>query len=158
MKKEKNRLTPKEVMQLRYMDVSNLHPSVIFAYDIFLFAIFTNGMTGSDLFNLTKDNIKGDRLAYTSKATGKEETVTWNSYLQGIVDKYSRPDTPYLFPIITSKDPKEQWRQHDAAIHSINRNLKKVGKMLGLSFPLTLTVAHHTWQSMTKGLNVVDLL
>ena len=112
-------------MQLRYMDVSNLHPSVIFAYDIFLFAIFTNGMTGSDLFNLTKDNIKGDRLAYTSKATGKEETVIWNSYLQEVVDKYSRPNTPYLFPIITPKDPKEQWRQHDAAIHNINRNLKR---------------------------------
>ena len=42
VKKEKNRLTPKEVIQLRYMDVSNLHSSVIFARDIFLFAIFTN--------------------------------------------------------------------------------------------------------------------
>ena len=31
-------------------------------------------MTGSDLFYLTKDNIKGDRLTYISKATGKEET------------------------------------------------------------------------------------
>ena len=115
-------------------------------------------MTGGDLFYLTKDNIKDDHLTYTSKATGKEETVIWNHYLQEIVDKYSRPDTPYLFPIITSKDPKEQWRQHEAAIHSINRNLKKVGQMLGLSFPLTLTVAHHTWKSMKKGLNVVDLL
>lgn len=158
VKKEKNKLTPKEVIQLRYMDVSNLHPSAIFARDLFLFAVFTNGMTGSDLFYLTKDNIKGDHLTYTSKATGKEETVIWNPYLQEIVDKYSRHDTPYLFPIITSKDPKEQWRQHDTAIHNINRNLKKVGQMIDLSFPLTLTVAHHTWKSMTKGLNVVDLL
>ena len=124
----------------------------------FLFAVFTNGMTGSDLFYLTKDNIKGDQLIYTSKATGKEETVVWNPYLQEIINKYSRPDTPYLFPVITSKDPKEQWRQHDAAIHNINRNLKKVGQILGLSFPLTLTVAHHTWKSMSNGLNVVDLL
>ena len=158
MKKEKNRLTPKEVIQLRYMDVSNLHPSVIFARDLFLFAVFTNGMTGSDLFYLTKDNIKEDRLTYMSKATGKKEAVIWNSYLQEIVDKYSRPDTPYLFPIITSKATKEQWRQHNTAIHTINRNLKKVGQMLGLPFPLTLTVAHHTWKSMTNGLNVVDLL
>ena len=158
VKKKKNKLTPKEVIKLRYMDVSNLHPSVIFARDLFLFAIFANGMTGGDLFYLTKDNIKGDRLTYTSKAISKEETVIWNPYLQGIVDKYSNPDTPYLFPVITSKDPKEQWRQHDAAIHTINRNLKKVGQILGLSFPLTLTVAHHTWKSMNKGLNVVDLL
>lgn len=143
---------------MRYMDVSNLHPSVIFARDLFLFAIFTNGMTGSDLFYLTKDNIKGNYLTYTFKVTGKKETVTWKSYLQEIVDKYSRPGTPYLFPVITSKDPKEQWRQHDAAIHNINRNMKKVGQIIGLSFPLTFTVAHHTWKSMTNGLNVVDLL
>lgn len=158
VKKKKNKLTPKEVIQLRYMDVSNLHPSVIFARDLFLFAVFTNGMTGSDLFYLTKDNIKEENLTYKSKATGKKEIVIRNPYLQEIVDKYSLPDTQYLFPIITSKDPKEQWRQHDAAIHNINRNLKKFGQMLGLPFPLTLTATHHTWKSMTNELNVVDLL
>ena len=93
-------------------------------------------MTGSDLFYLTKDNIKGDCLTYTSKATCKEEIVIWNSYLQGFIDKYSRLDTQYLFLIITSKDPKEQRREHDTAIHTINRNLKKVGQIIGLSFPL----------------------
>ena len=158
VKKNKNGLTLDEVRRLQRLDLSGSHPSLSFARDLFLFAIFTNGMTGSDLFYLTKDNIKGDQLIYTSKATGKEETVTWNHYLQEIVDKYSRPDTPYLFPVITSNDPKEQWKQHDAAIHTINRNLKKVGQIIGFSFPLTLTVAHHTWKSITKGLNVVDLL
>ena len=88
VKKEKNWLTPKEVVQLRYMGVSNLYPFVIFACDIFLFAIFTNGMTSNDLFYLTKDNIKDNHLTYISKATGKKETVIWNSYLQETVDKY----------------------------------------------------------------------
>ena len=157
-KKDKKGLELDDVRRLHDLDLSDQNRSVAFARDIFLFAVFTNGMTGSDLFYLTKDNIKGDRLTYTSKVTGKEETVIWNSYLQEIVDKYSRPDTPYLFSVITSKGPKEQWRQHDTAIHNINRNLKRVGQMLGLSFPLTLTVAHHTWKSITKGLNVVDLL
>ena len=115
-------------------------------------------MTGSDLFYLTKDNIKGDHLTYISKVAGKEETVIWNSYLQEIVDKYSRPDTPYLFPVITSKDPKEQWRQHDAAIHTINRNLKKAGEMAGLSFPLTLTAARHSWESLVEGVKISELV
>lgn len=156
VKKVKNRLTPKEVIQLRYMDVSRLHPSVIFARDLFLFSIFTHGMTGRDMFYLKKNDIKGDCLTYTSKNTGKEETVRWNPYLQSIVDKYSRPGTPYLFPIITSKDPEKQWRQHDAALHSINRNLKKVGQMLGLPFPLTLTVARHSWESLEQELKISD--
>lgn len=157
-KKEKNRLTPKEVIQLRYLDVNGLHPSVAFARDLFLFAVFTKGMTGNDLFYLTKDNIRDNRLTYLSKATGKEETVPWNTFLQDIVDIYAQPDTPYLFPVITAEDPKEQWRQHDAAIHTINRNLKKAGRLIGLSFPLTLTVARHSWESLTQGLKIGDLL
>lgn len=158
IKKDRNRLTPKEVIRLRYLDVSGLRPSVAFARDLFLFAVFTKGMTGRDLFYLTKDNIRGDRLTYTSKVTEKEETVRWNTYLQETVDRYARPDTPYLFPIITAEDPKEQWRQHDAAIHTLNRNLKKVGQMIGLSFPLTLTAARHSWESLVEGIQISELL
>ena len=158
VKKEKRRLTPKEVIQLRYLDVSSLHPSVAFARDLFLFAVFTKGMTGGDLFYLTKTNIGNGRLTYLSKATGKEETAPWNTFLQEIVDRYAQPDTPYLFPIITAKAPKEQWRQHDAAIHTLNRNLKKVGQMIGLSFPLTLTVARHSWESLVEGIKISELL
>ena len=158
IKKEKNRLTPKEVMQLRYMDVSGLHPSALFARDIFLFAVFTKGMTGRDIFYLTKDNITNDRLTYVSKVTGREETVRWNPFLQKIVDKYARPDTPYLFPVITAEAPKEQWRQHDAAIHTINRNLKKVGQLIGLSFPLSMTVARHSWENLIQSVKISELI
>ncbi len=157
-RKDRNRLTPQEVMQLRYMDVSSLRPSALFARDIFLFAIFTNGMTGRDIFYLKKDNIKGGRLTYISKVTGKKESVSWNSFLQKIVDKYAQPGTPYLFPIITAENPQEQWRQHDAAIHSINWNLRKIGRTLGLSFSLNLTVARYSWESLAQGVKISDLI
>ena len=158
VKKEKKRLTPKEVLQIRYMDVSALHPSVVFARDLFLFAVFTKGMTGGDLFYLPKDCIKDGRLTYISRLTDQQETVFWNAFLQEIVDKYACPDTPYLFPIITATDPAEQWRQHNAAIHTLNRNLKKVGQLIGLSFPLTLTVARHSWENLAQGVRICDLL
>lgn len=158
VKKEKKRLTPREVLQIRYMDVSRLHPSVVFARDLFLFAVFTKGMTGGDLFYLPKDCIKDGCLTYISRLTDQQETVSWNSFLQEIVDKHARPDTPYLFPIITATDPAEQWRQHNAAIHTLNRNLKKVGQLIGLSFPLTLTVARHSWENLTHGVKISELL
>lgn len=148
--KDRNRLTPKEVMRLRYMDTSGLRPSALFARDLFLFAVLTKGMTGRDMFYLTKNNLKDGALTYTSKVNGKQETVRWNGFLQEIVDKYAQPDTPYLFPVITSEEPKEQWRQHNAAIHTINWNLRKIGKTFGLSFPLNLTVARHSWESLEK--------
>ncbi|MDM8153994.1 site-specific integrase [Bacteroides gallinaceum] len=148
--KDRNRLTPEEVMRLRYMDTSGLRPSALFARDLFLFAVLTKGMTGRDMFYLTKSNLKDGVLTYTSKVNGKQETVRWNGFLQEIVDKYAQPDTPYLFPVITSEEPKEQWRQHNAAIHTINWNLRKIGKTFGLSFPLNLTVARHSWESLEK--------
>ena len=148
--KDRNRLTPEEVMRLRYMDTSGLRPSALFARDLFLFAVLTKGMTGRDMFYLTKNNLKDGALTYTSKVNGKQETVRWNGFLQEIVDKYAQPDTPYLFPVITSEEPKEQWRQHNAAIHTINWNLRKIGKTFGLSFPLNLTVARHSWESLEK--------
>ena len=148
--KDRNRLTPKEVMRLRYMDTSGLRPSALFARDLFLFAVLTKGMTGRDMFYLTKNNLKDGVLTYTSKVNGKQETVRWNGFLQEIVDKYAQPDTPYLFSVITSEEPKEQWRQHNAAIHTINWNLRKIGKTFGLSFPLNLTVARHSWESLEK--------
>lgn len=148
--KDRNRLTPEEVMRLRYMDTSGLRPSALFARDLFLFAVLTKGMTGRDMFYLTKNNLKDGILTYTSKVNGKQETVRWNGFLQEIVDKYAQPDTPYLFPVITSEEPKEQWRQHNAAIHTINWNLRKIGKTFGLSFPLNLTVARHSWESLEK--------
>ena len=157
-KKDKNRLTPKDVMRLCYMDTSGLRSSALFARDLFLFAVFTKGMTGRDMFYLTKDNLKDGILTYTSKLNGKEETVCWNGFLQEIVDKYAQPDTPYLFPVITAEDPKEQWRQHNAAIHNINWNLKKIGKTLGLPFPLNLNVARHSWESLTQGVQISELL
>lgn len=158
VKKDRNRLTPKDVIRLRYMDVSGLSRSAVFARDMFLFALLAHGMSGSDLFYLTASDIRDGILTYTSKATGKTENVPLGTYLQSIIDRYSRPDTLYLFPIITSEDPQEQWRQHDAAIHTINRNLKKVGRQTGLSFPLNMTVARHSWESMTQEVNINELI
>ena len=157
-KKERNRLTPREVVRLRYMDTGALSPSALFARDVFLFSVVTRGMTGGDIFRLTADSIKGGTLSYTSSLTGRRETVVWTPLMQEIVDRHARPGTPYLFPVITAADPQEQWRQHSVALHNINRNLKKVGQMLGLSFPLNMTVAHHSWDAMERGVDVVDLL
>ena len=98
------------------------------------------------------------RLTYISKVTGKEESVSRYPFLQKIVSKYARYGTPCLFPLITAEDPQEQWRQHDAAIHNISRNLKKTGRMLGLSFPLSLTAARHTWDGLIHEVRISDLI
>lgn len=138
------------------MNLDGEHQSVIFARDIFLFAVLTKGMAGRDLFYLTKDNIKDGILTYTSKVNGREKAVRMRDSLQEIVDRYAQAGTPYLFPIITSENPNEQWRQHDAAIHRINRNLRKLGRIMGLPFPLNLTVARHSWDGVMRSVSISD--
>ena len=158
VKRQKTGLTLEEVKRLKQLDLSKMNASINFARDIFLFSVYTQGMTADEIFHLTKDNIKDGFLTYTSKTTGRQETIQWSRLHQEIVDRYTQPNTPYLFPVITVEDRQDQWRQHCAALHKINRNLKTIGKLLGLQYPLNMTVAHHTWKSMMKSLNVVDLL
>ena len=158
VKRQKNGLTLGEVKRLKQLDLGKMNASVNFARDIFLFSVYTQGMTADEIFHLTKDNIKDENLTYTSKTTGRQEIIQWSRLHQEIVDRYTLPDTPYLFPIITAEDKQGQWRQHCTALHKINRNLKTIGKLLGLQYPLNMTVAHHTWKSMTKSLNVGNLL
>lgn len=69
--------------------------------------------------------------------------------MQDIVDKYNVKDSPYLFPIIkyTGKNEREQYINKR---HFINNKLKIIGEKSGLSIPLTMYVARHTWASIAK--------
>ena len=115
-------------------------------------------MRSDDIFRLTRKNIKNGQLTYCQHITGKEISIPWEPALQEIADRYKQEGTTRLFPVITAKSPREQWRQYDGILHRINYNLKKLGGMMGLSFPLNLTVARHSWESMTKSVSISDLL
>ena len=154
----------KRVYKLAVNDglAADSHPfegmDVSYRVDIFLFTVYTKGMRSDDIFRLTRKNIKNGQLTYCQHITGKEISIPWEPALQEIADRYKQEGTTRLFPVITAKSPREQWRQYDGILHRINYNLKKLGGMMGLSFPLNLTVARHSWESMTKSVSISDLL
>lgn len=158
VKMAKPRMAARDILRLRYLDLSGRHQSVAFARDLFLFSVLAHGMTAYEAFHLTEDNIKGGCLAYTRRATAEQVTVSWLPFMQQTVDRYARPATPYLFPVITARDPLADWHQHNVALHNVNRNLKTLGRLLGLSFPLTMTVAQHSWQEAAAGLTLGSLV
>ena len=158
VKKERNGLTLDEVKRLRDLDLSGEPQSVVFARDIFLFTVYTKGMRSDDIFRLTSKNIKDGRLTYRQHVTGKEISMPWEPLMQEIADRYKRKGTSLLFPFITAKSPHEQWRQYDGLLHRINYNLKKLGERIGFDYPLNLTVARHSWESMTKSVSISDIL
>ena len=158
VKKERNGLTLEEVKRLRGLDLSGESQQVVFARDIFLFTVYTKGMRSDDIFRLTKKDIRDGQLTYRQHLTGKEISIPWEPVLKEITDRYGRKGTSLLFPVITAKSPREQWRQYDGLLHRINYNLKKLGEMMELGYPLNLTVARHSWESMTKSVSISDLL
>ena len=78
--------------------------------------------------------------------------------LQEIADRYRGKGSERLFPIITAKTPCEQWKQYDGILHRINYSLKKLGEMMELGYPLNLTVARHSWESMMRSVSISDIL
>ena len=158
VKKYRNGLTLDEVKRLRSLDLSGEPRQVVFARDIFLFTVYTKGMKSDDIFRLTSKNIKDGRLTYRQHVTGKEISMPWEPPMQEIADRYKRKGTPFIFPVITAKNPREQWRQYDGLLHRINYSLKKLGEMMELGYPLNLTVARHSWESMTKSVSISDIL
>ena len=158
VKKERNGLTLEEVKRLRGLDLSGESQQVAFARDIFLFTVYTKGMRSDDIFRLTRKNIKDGQLIYRQHTTGKEISIPWVPVLQKIADRYKQKGTTLIFPVIMAKSPREQWRQYDGILHRINYTLKKLGEMMELGYPLNLTVARHSWESMTKSVSISDLL
>ena len=158
VKKERNGLTLDEVKRLRDLDLSGGSQMTVFARDIFLFTVYARGMRSDDIFRLTRKNIQDGQLTYRQHITGKEISIPWEPALQEIADRYRRKGTARLFPVITAKAPHEQWKQYDSLLHRINYSLKKLGEIMGLGYPLNLTVARHSWQSMTKSVSISDIL
>ena len=130
----------------------------IFARDIFLFTVYARGMRSDDIFRLTRNNIKNGQLTYRQHITGREISIPWEPALQEIIDRYRQKGTTRIFPVITAKSSHEQWMQYDGVLHRINYSLKKLGKMINLDYPLNLTVARHSWESMTRSVSISDLL
>ena len=158
VKKERHGLTLDEVKRLRDLDLSGEPQMTVFARDIFLFTVYARGMRSDDIFRLTRKNIRDGQLTYRQHITGRRISFPWEPALQEITDRYKQEGTTHLFPVITTKDPHEQWRQYDGLLHRINYSLKKLGEKIGLDYPLNLTVARHSWESMTKSVSISELL
>lgn len=79
--------------------------------------------------------------------------------MQLILDRYPENASKYLLPIIRRSGTNERCTYRNAA-YNINHNLKTVAAMAGITIPLTLYVARHSWASaaLTKGvpLNVIS--
>lgn len=153
MEKTVKRAIPFEaIRRIKGLDLS-LKPTLDFARDMFLFSFYTRGMSFVDMAYLKKSDLKNGILSYRRKKTGQQLHIRWERCMQEIVERHPNTTTEYLLPVIT--DPASGGRrQYWNALHLVNRKLKKVAEMAGLSVPLTMYVARHAWASIARSKNI----
>lgn len=140
------------IKQIKDMDLS-MFPSMSYARDMFLFSFYTRGMSFIDMAYLKKKDLVDGILTYRRKKTGQLLSIKWEHCMQDIVDRNRTNSSQYILPIIGGLS-KEERKQYKNAICLVNRKLKELGKMLGLSHPLTMYVARHSWANIAKGKNI----
>lgn len=142
----------KAIKQIKRLILTSA-PSQDFARNMFLFSFYTRGMSFVDMAHLQKKDLRNGILTYRRRKTGQQFTIKWEKCMAEIVNKHpTDAGSPYLLPIL--KPPFDKRNQYRNMHSLINRNLKKVAKLTGLSVPLTLYVARHSWASIAKSKNI----
>lgn len=145
----KRAISVKYLRKLKSLDLRDA-PSIAFARDIFLFSFYTRGMSFIDIAYLQKKDLQNNILTYRRKKTGQKLQIHWELCMQQILNQYSADrNSKYLLSIIEDSQ-KDHRRQYQNALVRINRNLKKIGKEIGLDVPLTMYVARHSWATTAR--------
>ena len=127
-------------------------PLECLAIDLFTFSYLAAGINFGDIARLTKDNILENRLIYIRKKTQKQIKVSLQEPAIKLIQKYSMPDNPYLFPILSNFHKTEQQKVNriHKIIAKVNKSLKEIGERLNIPIDLTTYVARHSFATVLK--------
>ncbi|MBQ4392668.1 MAG: site-specific integrase [Prevotella sp.] len=130
-------------------------PALEFARDMFLFSFYTRGMSFVDMAGLRLSNLKSGSLVYRRHKTGQQLVIKWEKCMKDLVGRYAdQCNGDYLLPIIT--EIGEERKQYKQVQYRINYHLKQVSELAGITPPLTMYVARHSWASIAKEKNVPE--
>ena len=144
----KRALPLQTIRTIKNLDLTG-NPTLDYARDMFMLSFYLRGMSFIDMAFLRKIDLREGHVIYRRRKTGQQLTIEWTSEMQAILDKYPENKAEYLFPVIRTPGTNERCAYRNAG-YNINHNLKKIGHMIGISIPLTLYVARHSWASGAK--------
>lgn len=151
-KTQKRAVTLDTIRMIRDIDLSR-HPSLDFARKVFMFAFYTRGMSFVDIAFLKKTDLHNGVISYSRRKTRQQLQIKVEPETRKIIESFGQNDGPYLLPII-SENGQSPELQYENAYFKLNRNIQKVGKLIGLETKLTLYVARHAWASIALSNNV----
>lgn len=118
------------------------------ARDFFVFSFHAMGMPFVDIAYLRKSQIDGDVLVYSRHKTGQQVRVPLTDDALRIIGMYGATSSPYVFPILSSTDEPQAYREYCTRLNAYNRALKQLAKAAGLGSRLTSYTVRHSWASM----------
>ena len=136
------------IKKIKELDLS-LTPALDYARDMFLMSFYLRGMSFIDMAFLRKTDLRDGYLTYRRRKTGQQLIIGWTKEMRQILDKYPENRSCYLLPIIRKAGVNERSTYRNVG-YNINRNLKSIAGMVGVTIPLTLYVARHSWASAAK--------
>lgn len=136
------------IKKLKALDLTK-DPKMDFARDMFLMSFYLRGMSFIDMAFLKKSDLRNSYVSYRRRKTGRRLVIAWTKEMQMILDKYPENQSDYLLPIIRNAGTNERSTYRNIG-YNINHNLKTLAGMVGVSIPLTLYVARHSWASAAR--------
>ena len=136
------------IKKIKALDLS-LTPALDFARDMFIMSFMLRGMSFIDMAYLRKSDLSNGYVIYRRRKTGQQLTIEWTKEMQMMLDKYPENISDYLLPIIRNRGINERYAYRNVG-YNINHNLKMIAKIVGITIPLTLYVARHSWASVAK--------
>jgi integrase/recombinase XerD len=126
--------------------------------DYFIFLYLCNGMNIKDALSIKGSQIKGDMLTFvrakTSKTNSqtKEIMVYLHPEAKRIIEKWGTLNTnDYIFPCFRgTKSDLERKKAKDIFARNLNRDMRPIGRSLGLNMNLTLNLARHSFATRLK--------
>lgn len=149
----KRALSPETLREIASLSLAD--PELALSRDLFLFSFQARGMSYVDMAFLTRKNLRDGNIGYMRRKTGQQLTVRVESWMQEILLRWKDSTVkPYLLPIIKTADPKDAYAQYTASLCAHNRNLHKIGEMVGLNYPLSSYSARHSWATVARDANI----
>lgn len=141
------------ITQLYQLDLSS-GTQLALARDIFIFSYCTRGMAFVDIAYLKRSDLHNGTICYTRRKTGQLLNIKIEPKMQQIIDRYSMQLSPYVFPILSSLDIAESYKQYLAALNTYNRLLGRLSELLGCGSKLTSYTSRHSWATAAMNHNV----
>jgi integrase len=162
---EKTRLTFSEIDRLVRLE---LHPRTALWHtrNYFMFSFYSGGMRFSDVCTLRWRNIVDGRLIYRMGKTGVGKNIKLVPQADRIIDFYRTEESapvefvfPLLPPDLDYSNDRLLKRQISSKNVIVNKNLKKLATLAGITDNISFHVSRHSWADFArrKGMSVYTI-